>query len=157
MKSFPKNMALFWFPPKSSFLRKAKELVSTFFFLFRATLVAYGGSQARGSSQSCSCQPMPQPQHRQIQAKSVTCTTAHGNAGSLTHWARPRIETASSWMLVRFISTEPRWEFLYLQTLRINSEKASHVLRGNIDHITILFFLNWATLTAYGSSQARGK
>ena len=45
---------------------------------------------------SCSCQP-----------------TAHGNVGSLTHWARPGIEPTSSWMLVSFVSTEPRWERLY--------------------------------------------
>ena len=31
-------------------------------------------------------------------------TTAHGNAGSPTHWVRPRIELASSWILVRFLS-----------------------------------------------------
>ena len=31
---------------------------------------------------------------------SVTCTTAHGNAGSLTYWARPGIESA-------FILTDP--------------------------------------------------
>ena len=36
--------------------------------------------------------------------------TAHGHAVSLTHWERPGIETASSWMLVKFLSTEPRWE-----------------------------------------------
>ena len=41
---------------------------------------------------------------------SVIYTTAHCNAGSLTHWARPWIEPASSWMLVRFISTESQWE-----------------------------------------------
>ena len=34
-------------------------------------------------------------------------TTAHGNAGSLTHRARPGIEPASLWMLVRFVSAEP--------------------------------------------------
>ena len=33
---------------------------------------------------------------------SVTNTTAHGNTGSLTHWVRPGIEDAISWMLVRF-------------------------------------------------------
>ena len=31
-------------------------------------------------------------------------TTAHGSAGSLTHRAMPGIETASSWILVRFIN-----------------------------------------------------
>ena len=40
----------------------------------------------------------------------VCDTTAHNNIGSLSHWARPGIEPASSWMLVRFISTEPRQE-----------------------------------------------
>ena len=34
----------------------------------------------------------------------------HGNAGSLTHWARPEMEPVSSWMLVRFVSAEPRQE-----------------------------------------------
>ena len=34
----------------------------------------------------------------------------HGNAISLTYWARPGIAPASSWMPVRFISTESRRE-----------------------------------------------
>ena len=38
------------------------------------------------------------------------CICAHGNAGSLTHWARPGIAPASSWIPVRFITTEPWWE-----------------------------------------------
>ena len=47
-----------------------------------------------------------------MQAASVTYTTvtAHSNAGSLTHWVRPGIEFTSSWILVEFITTEPRWE-----------------------------------------------
>ena len=43
---------------------------------------------------------------------SVTYTTAHDNARSLTHSARPGIEPTSSWILVRFISTEPQQELL---------------------------------------------
>jgi len=53
---------------------------------------------------SCSCCPTPQPQQLRIQAMSKTYTTAHGNAGSLTHWARPGIKPVSLWMLVRFIN-----------------------------------------------------
>ena len=34
---------------------------------------------------------------------SATYTTAHGNARSLTHWARPGIEPAISWFLVGFL------------------------------------------------------
>ena len=37
-------------------------------------------------------------------------TTAHNNTRSLTHWVRPEMEPASSWILVRFITTEPWWE-----------------------------------------------
>ena len=71
--------------------------------LFRAPPVAYGWSQARGSNQSCSCWPTPRPQQRQIWAVSSTYTTAHGNAQSLIHWARPGMEPWSLWMLVRFV------------------------------------------------------
>ena len=43
------------------------------------------------------------PWLEQIQAASATYTTAHSNARSLTHWARPGIKPSSSWMPVRFI------------------------------------------------------
>ena len=33
-----------------------------------------------------------------------TYTTAHGNAGSLAHWAKPEIEPTSSWILVGFVN-----------------------------------------------------
>ena len=39
--------------------------------------------------------------------KSATYTTAHRNARSLTHWARPGIEPSSSWILVAFVIPEP--------------------------------------------------
>ena len=51
-----------------------------------------------------SCWPMPQPQQLWIWAASVTYTTAHDNAGSLTHWARPGIRPASLWILVGSIN-----------------------------------------------------
>ena len=53
---------------------------------------------------------MPQPQQCQSWAASVTYTTAHSNAGSLTHWVRPGIKLASPWILVGFISAAPQWE-----------------------------------------------
>ena len=58
--------------------------------------------------------PWPMLQQRQLWAAPVTCTTAHSNVGSLTHWARPRVKPVSSWMLVRFVSTEPRQELQVL-------------------------------------------
>ena len=51
---------------------------------------------------------MPQPQQLGIQAMSATYTTAHGNAGSLTHGARPGMELATSWFLVGFLSAAPQ-------------------------------------------------
>ena len=53
-----------------------------------------------------------QPQQCRSQATSATYTTAHGNAGSLTHWMSPGIEPASLWMLVRLISARPLWGLL---------------------------------------------
>ena len=72
-------------------------------FPFRAAPVAYGRSQAMGQIR-CSWQPMPQPQQCQIWAMSGTYTTAHGNARSLTHWARPETEPVSSRRVVRFLT-----------------------------------------------------
>ena len=34
------------------------------------------------------------------------------NSGPLTYWAGPGIKPTSSWILARFISTEPQWELL---------------------------------------------
>ena len=75
-----------------------------FFCLFLSLLGLYlwhmEVPRLRGN-QSCSCQPTAKPQQHEIWASCVTYTTAHGNAGSLTHWVRPGIEPVSSWMLVR--------------------------------------------------------
>ena len=63
-----------------------KILFFFFFFVFsRATPSAYGGSQARGLIGAVVAKPAPEPQLRRIRAASATHTTAHGNAGSLTH------------------------------------------------------------------------
>ena len=98
-----------------------------FFFLFPyathvAACVAYAASQARGQGVNLQLQPQ---QHR-IWATSVTYTTALGNTGYLTHWARPGMEPASSWTawtsflpwaslstLIRFLTAESQWELLY--------------------------------------------
>ena len=60
-----------------------------FFCLFafsRAAPVAYGGFQAKGPvGAAATVEPTPEPQQRRIQATSAIYTTAHGNAGPLTH------------------------------------------------------------------------
>ena len=90
-------------------------LVFCFLFCFvllcRAVPTAHGSSQARGQIRPTAARlRTPQPPQHRIQATSVTYTTAHGNIRSLTHWARPGIEPASSWILVGFVSTAPQWE-----------------------------------------------
>ena len=56
-----------------------------FFFTFQGCTCSIWRFPDQGLNRSCSCRPTPQPQQRQIQAVSATYTTAHGNAGSLTH------------------------------------------------------------------------
>ena len=66
-------------------------------FFLRAALAAYGSPQSRGGiNWNCSCRPTPQPQQRWIRAASANYPTAHGNARSLTHRARPGIKPESS-------------------------------------------------------------
>ena len=73
-----------------------------FILLFRASSVVYGSCQARGWIAAT-----PAGLHHSHSNGSsepcLTYTTAHGNAGSPTHWARPGIKPASSWILVQFI------------------------------------------------------
>ena len=100
--------------------------------LFRATLGVCGGSQARGwirATTACLC-------HSHSNARSESClrpTTAHGNAEYLTHWARPGIEPASSWILVEFITNEPQWELsIFISLKSWNSCCHGFPLRRNI-------------------------
>ena len=65
-----------------------------YLLLFRATPVAYGGSQAGG----------------QIGAAAASFHHSHINAESLTHWKRPGIEHTSSCILVGFFSIVPQLE-----------------------------------------------
>ena len=82
----------------------------------RATPMAYGGSQARGPIRVAAADlHQPQPKQRGIRAASVNHTTAHGNVGSLAHWARPGIELETSWFLVGFVSAAP-WRELRLHS-----------------------------------------
>ena len=74
--------------------------------------MAYGSSQARGRIETTAAGLYHSHSKCQIRAASATYTTAYGNAGSLTHWAGPGFEPASSWILVGFIFTEPQWELL---------------------------------------------
>ena len=82
------------------------------FFLFRAALVACGNSQARGQISAVAAGLCHSHSNVGIQTMSASYTTAHGNAGSLTHWARSGTKPACSWILIRFITTELQQELL---------------------------------------------
>ena len=76
------------------------------FSLFRVAPKANGGSQVRGRVGAAAI-----AYATAIRDPSHICdlyTTAHSNAGSLTHWKRPGIKPMSSWILVGFVSTEPQ-------------------------------------------------
>ena len=73
----------------------------------------------RLGNQSLSCRPMPQSQQCQIQASFVTYTTGYSHTGSLTHWTRPQIEPASSWILVRFLTY---WATTGTPSINLNSK-----------------------------------
>ena len=76
------------------------------FCLFRTTLAAYGGSQGWTGATAAS---LHHSHSTWDPGESGTYTTAHGNTGSLTHWARPGTKPVSSWILVRSTYTEPWW------------------------------------------------
>ena len=102
------------------------EFLSFFPVFSRAAPTAYGGSQARGRTRAVAtglCQS-----HSTV--GSGPClwpyTTAHGNAGSLTHWARPGIKPKSSWILVWFISVEPQWEFPHMSIISMQFSPFQH-------------------------------
>ena len=92
-----------------------------YFLLFRAAPRTYGSSQARGQIGTVATGL----HHIHSNTSSEPCLQppiAHGHAGSLTHRARPGIEPASSWILVRLFSAKPR-ELLVLLILYILGSK----------------------------------
>ena len=76
-----------------------------FFLLFRATPTAYRGSQARGQIRVAAASL----HHSRSNTGTKPCLRPTPQLMAMPdplHWARPGIELASSWMLVRFIN---RW------------------------------------------------
>ena len=64
-----------------------------FILFFRVASEAHGSSQAKG----------------QIGAAAAGLHHSHSNARSVTHWVRPGIKPASSWIPVGFITAEAQW------------------------------------------------
>ena len=103
------SSALYKEPFQSSSFPSAVLFPSQIFFFFFLSFCLFQGCSfgiwrfpGQGSSWRYGHRPIPQ-QHG-IRAASATHTTAHSNAGSSTHQARPGIEPATSWFLVGFIN-----------------------------------------------------
>ena len=98
--------------------RKGKQLCINlafcdldFFFFpsFRALPTACGRSQVRGRIGAVAASLCPS--HSNLGSEPhLRPTTAHDNAGFLTHWSRPGTEPVSSWILISFITTWSQWE-----------------------------------------------
>ena len=101
---FTEIIGFTWVP--ESACQKGRKRMRMFLSLSfsRVAPAAYGGSQARGLIGAAAASLRHSQQQHGIRTVSVTYTTAHGNAGSLAHLARPGIEPATSWFLVRFIN-----------------------------------------------------
>ena len=100
-----------WESSKQSIL----EIYIFIYLLFRAIPVANGNSQAKCPIGTAAVSL----HHGQSNAISkphfVIYTTAHGNAGSLTHWTSPGIKPKSSWILsflLSLIGNSSFWIFL---------------------------------------------
>ena len=99
-----------------------------FFFFLRASLAPYGSSQTRGLIRATAISLHYNHNNGKIWAASATYSTAHRNARSPTHWARPGIKPTSSWIPVGFVSAEPKWELLQWEVLKNCLQTLSNVI-----------------------------
>ena len=69
-------------------------------------------------------------------------TIAHGNTGSLTHWARPGIEPTFSWIQVKFVThraTTGTWVPYFLSTEEVKQrERRGRKLEGFVNTVTFI-------------------
>ena len=80
-------------------------IVVCLFLLFRATPAAYRSSQIRGRTGAAGAGLCHSHSKASSEPHLWPTTTAHRNAGFLTHWGRPGIEPASSWILTCWATT----------------------------------------------------
>ena len=112
-----------------------------FFFSFYSYIAAYGRSQARAQTRAAAASlyhshgnSRSEPHLWPIPQLTATYTIAHTR--SLTHWMRPGIKPASSWVLAGFVTVEPQGELLEI----ISNEKVFAGLKES-------FFSSWTTVS----------
>ena len=109
-----------------------KKKKSCRFVFSLATTMACGGSQARGLIEATAaglCHS--NARSAAYTTESATYTTAHGNAGSLTHWARLRIKLTTSWFL-DLLTTEPWQELLHSIFKAVRGRLSLHWARNPV-------------------------
>ena len=99
-------------------------MLSLFFFFLKGCACGIWKFPDQGLNRTCHCQP--QPQQCQIWTTSVTYTAAHGNAESLTHWAKPGIEP--TYQVVGFLACWAIKGVSMLSLLEVNSKSVLYVL-----------------------------
>ena len=82
---------------------------------------------------------------------SATYSTVHSNAGSLTHWTRPGIKPASSWILVRFIYPEPRQELPLFPFLAHFSFPSPNLFSTQWKNNSLVFLILKIVLTVFSN------
>ena len=106
------TLALSWLQGTHRKLAYVCMYVCMYVCIFQLCTCSLWKFPSLGLNRNYSGRPTLQPQPSQIWAASATYTTAHSNTGSLTHWVRPWIEPASSWILVGFVTAEPQRKLL---------------------------------------------
>ena len=71
--------------------------------LFRTSSITYGNSQARGRIRGAVASLHHSHSNAGSELHLRLTPTVHSTVRSLTHWVRPGMEPASSWILVRFV------------------------------------------------------
>ena len=87
-----------------NFVLNQGQLFCLFVCLFRAKPAAYGSSQARDWIRAAAASLYHSRSNAGSEPRLQPTPQFKVNTRSLTHWARPRIEPASSWILVRFVT-----------------------------------------------------
>ena len=114
---------LAWCNPPLDLCSFSVQWIPISFFFFLSFLMAAGVAYEVPRLWvygSYGCWPRPQRQQCQIWAAFAIYTEAADNARLLTHWVRPGIELACSWIRVRFVSTEPQRELFPHHFLILN-------------------------------------
>ena len=121
--------------------------ILVFFFFLQGCTHGIWSSQARGwigaaTVGLCHSHSNPDP------CLVFDIDIAHSNARSLTQWVRPGIEPASSWILVRFVTTEPQWDlpmnfsFIDMKAIKLTKKKEPRdffpFLRPLLQHMEVL-------------------